>query len=140
VDILRLWKRGFNPKGYLIDENTRLKSEDLEQLKHMRIMNSTDKFKKGTKDELLIEWVKMTGWVLVTKDIRMAIRGLMEACPVLLVNEDFGIIALMETRVHDVQIYKDLHKYLSERYGIIRQENSSRRRIRKTKGNPKRKY
>ena len=123
----------FKPKGYLIDENTRLSDEDLNELSHMKIMNSTDKFKKGTNDKLLIEWVKMTGWVLVTKDIRMAIRALMEACPVLLVNEDFGIIALMETKIHDERIYKDLHKYLSKRYGIIKQKNTGRGRTRKTK-------
>ncbi len=137
---MKLWNRGFKPKGYLIDENTRLSDEDLNELSHMKIMNSTDKFKKGTKDKLLIEWVKITGWVLVTKDIRMAIRGLMEACPVLLVNEDFGIISLMETRVHDVQIYKDLHKYLSKRYGVTGQEDTNRGRTRKTKGNSRRKY
>lgn len=123
----------FKPKGYLIDENTRLSDEDLNELSHMKIMNSTDKFKKGTNDKLLIEWVKMTGWVLVTKDIRMAIRALMEACPVLLVNEDFGIIALMETKIHDERIYKDLHKYLSKRYGFIKQKNTGRGRTRKTK-------
>ena len=123
----------FKPKGYLIDENTRLSDEDLNELSHMKIMNSTDKFKKGTNDKLLIEWVKMTGWVLVTKDIRMAIRALMEACPVLLVNEDFGIIALMETKIHDERIYKDLHKYLSKRYGFIKQKNTGRGRPRKTK-------
>ncbi len=135
---MKIWKRGFKPKGYLIDENTRLGDEDLEELKHLRIMNSTVKFKKGTPDRLLIEWVKMTGWVLVTKDIRMAIRGLMEACPVLLVNEDFGIISLMETRVHNIEIYKDLHEYLSKRYIIGK--DIDRGRIKKTKRNPKRKH
>lgn len=130
----------FKPKGYLIDENTRLSDEDLNELSHMKIMNSTDKFKKGTNDKLLIEWVKMTGWVLVTKDIRMAIRALMEACPVLLVNEDFGLIALIEAKIHDERIYKDLHKYLSKRYGFIKQKNTGRGRTRKTKGNSKRKY
>jgi len=138
VDILNIWKRGFKPKGYLIDENTRLTDDDLEGLKQLRIINSTDKFKKGTKDELLIEWVKMTGWVLVTKDIRMAIRGLMEACPVLLINEDFGIIALMETRIHNIEIYKDLHKYLTKRYMIGK--DIDRGRSRKTKRNSRRKY
>ena len=128
----------FKPKGYLIDENTRLSDEDLNELSHMKIMNSTDKFKKGTNDKLLIEWVKMTGWVLVTKDIRMAIRALMEACPVLLLNEDFGIIALMETKIHNIEIYKDLHKYLSKRYMIGK--HIDRGRSRKTKRNSRRKY
>lgn len=122
----------FKPKGYLIDENTRLSDEDLNELSHMKIMNSTDKFKKGTNDKLLIEWVKMTGWVLVTKDIRMAIRALMEACPVLLVNEDFKLIALIEAKIHDERIYKDLHNYLSKRYGF-KQKNTGRGRTRKTK-------
>ncbi len=109
-------KKEWKPKGFMIDENTKMSDEDINDLSHMRIMNSTRKFKKGTPDKLLIQWVKDTGWVLVTKDIRMAIRALMEACPVLMINEDFKLISLMETKIHAVDSYKELHDYFSDRY------------------------
>jgi len=111
-----LHKKGWEPKGFMIDENTKMSDDDINNLSHMKIMNSTRKFKKGTPDKLLIQWVKDTGWVLVTKDIRMAIRALMEGCPVLMINEDFKLISLMETNIHTVNSYKELHKYFSNRY------------------------
>ncbi len=109
-------RKEWKPKGFMIDENTKMSDEDISNLSHMKLMNSTRKFKKGTADKLLIQWVKDTGWVLVTKDIRMAIRALMEACPVLMINEDFKLISLMETKIHAVDSYKELHDYFSDRY------------------------
>jgi len=109
---------GWKPKGFLIDENTSMTDEDLSLFPKLRIMNSRKKFKKGTDDKLLIQWVKETGWVLVTKDIRMGIRALMEGAHVMLINEDFKIISLMETRVHPIKEYEELRKYFVKRYGF----------------------
>ncbi len=106
------WK----PKGFLIDENTSMTDEDLAKFPKLRIMNSRKKFKRGTDDSLLIQWVKDTGWILVTKDIRMAIRALMEGAPVMMINEDFQLITLMETKIHPVKEYKELFDYFIKRY------------------------
>lgn len=110
------FKRGWKPKGFLIDENTSMTDEDIEKFPELKIMNSRKKFKRGTDDKLLIEWVKQTGWVLVTKDIRMAIRALMEGAPVLMINEDFKIISLMETKIHELKDYTELYDYFVKRY------------------------
>jgi len=107
---------GWKPKGFLIDENTTMTDEDMEIFPEFRIMNSKKKFKHGTDDKLLIQWVKESGWVLVTKDIRMGIKALMEGAPVLMINEDLKIISLMETKVHPIKEYKGLFDYFVTRY------------------------
>ena len=109
---------GWKPKGFLIDENTSMTDEDIAMFPKLRLMNSRKKFKRGTDDKLLIQWVKETGWVLVTKDIRMAIRALMEGAHVMMINEDYNIISLMQTKVHPVKEYEELRKYFVERYGF----------------------
>ena len=107
---------GWTPRGFLIDENTAMTDEDIAMFPKIRLMNSRKKFKRGTDDTLLIEWVKQTGWVLVTKDIRMGIRALMEGAPVMMINEDFKIISLMETKIHPSKEYKELFDYFIKRY------------------------
>lgn len=107
---------GWAPKGFLVDENTAMTDEDIAMFPKIRLMNSRKKFKRGTDDTLLIEWVKQTGWVLVTKDIRMGIRALMEGAPVMMINEDFKIISLMETKIHPSKEYKELFDYFIKRY------------------------
>ena len=107
---------GWTPKGFLIDENTAMTDEDISMFPKFRIINSRKKFRRGTDDKLLIEWVKQTGWILVTKDIRMGIRALMEGCPVMMINEDFKIISLMETKIHPTKEYKELFDYFIKRY------------------------
>ena len=114
--IQKNFRFGWKPKGFLIDENTSMTDEDIAKFPQFKIMNSRKKFKRGTDDRLLIQWVKESGWVLVTKDIRMAIRALMEGTPVLMINEDFTIISLMETKVHPVKEYEELFSYFAERY------------------------
>ena len=116
--IKKNFRRGWIPKGFLIDENTSMTEEDLAMFPQFKIMNSRKKFKRGTDDKLLIQWVKDTGWVLVTKDIRMAIRALMEGAPVLMINEDFKLISLMETKIHPLKDYKGLFDYFVQRYGF----------------------
>ncbi len=110
------FKFNWKPRGFLIDENTSMTDEDLAKFPKVRIMNSRKKFKRGTDDSLLIQWVKDTGWILVTKDIRMAIRALMEGAPVMMINEDFKLITLMETKIHPVKEYKELFDYFIKRY------------------------
>ncbi len=112
----RKFRFNWKPKGFLIDENTSMTEEDLKLFPDVRIMNSRKKFKRGTDDSLLIQWVKDTGWVLVTKDIRMGIRALMEGAPVMMINEDFKMISLMETKIHPVKEYKELFDYFVTRY------------------------
>lgn len=114
--IQKNFRLGWKPKGFLIDENTAMANEDIEMFPQLKIMNSKKKFKRGTDDRLLIQWVKDSGWVLVTKDIRMAIRALMEGTPVLMINEDYKIISLMETKVHPIKEYKELFNYFVKRY------------------------
>ena len=115
-DAPKKFKFGWAPKGFLIDENTSMTDEDIAMFPKLRLMNSRKKFKRGTDDTLLIEWVKQTGWVLVTKDIRMGIRALMEGAPVMMINEDFKIISLMETKIHPTKEYKELFDYFINRY------------------------
>lgn len=109
---------GWKPKGFLIDENTSMTDEDIALFPKLRLMNSRKKFKRGTDDKLLIQWVKDTDWVLVTKDIRMGIRALMEGAHVMMINEDFSIISLMKTKVHPIKEYEELYDYFVERYGF----------------------
>ena len=115
-DAPKSFKFNWQPKGFLIDENTSMTDEDIAMFSKLRIMNSRKKFKRGTDDKLLIQWVKDTNWILVTKDIRMAIRALMEGAPVMLINEEFKIISLMETKIHPVKEYKELFDYFIKRY------------------------
>ncbi len=112
----RNFRFGWKPKGFLVDENTAMTEEDIAMFPKFRIINSRKKFRRGTDDKLLIEWVKQTGWILVTKDIRMGIRALMEGCPVMMINEDFKIISLMETKIHPTKEYKELFDYFIKRY------------------------
>ena len=53
-----------------------------------KVINSTDIFRKGEPDEKLTARAKKKGWIIVTRDIRMALRSLIDGVPIIFINDD----------------------------------------------------
>ena len=102
---------------YLMDENVKMSDTDISQLKNCRVINSTDKFKKGTPDEELTFWAKKKGWIIVTKDIRMALRSLIDAVPVIYVSDDDETISFLHVQLYGRNQYTEIYEYLKKRFG-----------------------
>ena len=50
-------------KTYLIDENVKISSIDIKKMDKSKVINSTDIFRKGERDEKLTEMAKEKGWI-----------------------------------------------------------------------------
>ncbi len=107
-----------NPKRiYLMDENVKMSEIDIDRLKNCTVINSTEKFKKGTSDDVLMTWAKKEGWIIVTKDIRMALRSLVDAVPVIYVSDDFETISFLHVQLYRRGRYPEMYEYLKKRFG-----------------------
>lgn len=104
-------------KTYLMDENIKISSIDIEKIKNCKIINSTDIFKKGEPDEKLTAMAKKNGWVIVTRDIRMALRSLVDGVPVIFINDDYKKISYVVAKNHGKNKYKDVFNYINQRFG-----------------------
>ncbi len=100
-----------------MDENVKMSQEDLDDFPEGCVINSTDMFRKGTPDELLTKIAKKKGWIIVTKDIRMALRSLIDKVPVIYISDDDKCISYLEVKVYKRGIYRNMHDYLYRRFG-----------------------
>ena len=76
---------------YLIDENVKISSIDIQKMNKSKVINSTDIFRKGEPDEKLTAMAKEKGWIIVTRDIRMALRSLIDGVPIIFINDDYKL-------------------------------------------------
>lgn len=102
---------------YLMDENVKMSQEDLETFPAGCVVNSTDMFNKGTPDELLTKLAKKKGWIIVTKDIRMALRSLIDNVPVIHINDSDKSTSYLEVKVYKRDKYRKMYDYLYRRFG-----------------------
>ena len=100
-----------------MDENVKMSDVDIWQLRNCHVINSTERFHKGTSDEILTSHAKREGWVIVTKDIRMALRSLIEAVPVIYISDD-ETISFLHVQLYGRDQYPEMHDYLKKRFGF----------------------
>lgn len=101
-----------------MDENVKMSEADIMELCECNIVNSTDRFKKGTKDEILTAYAKKRGWIIVTKDIRMALRSLIDGVPIIYVSDEFKLITFLKVDIYDRKKYPEMFDYIQERFGF----------------------
>lgn len=99
-----------------MDENVKMSEIDIDRLKNCNIINSTDRFRKGTSDDVLMTWAKKEDWVIVTKDIRMALRSLIDAVPVIYANDGSQTISFLHVQLYGREQYPEMHEYLKKRF------------------------
>ena len=104
-------------RTYLIDENVRISSIDIQKIKKSNIINSTDVFRKGERDEKLTAMAKDKGWVIVTRDVRMALRSLIDGVPVIFINDDYKTVSYVTSKIHGKRKYPDMFEYIREKLG-----------------------
>lgn len=102
---------------YLMDENVKMSVEDIQDLKKSVVINSTDQFPKGTNDEILTEVAKKNDWIIVTKDIRMALRSLQDGVSVIYISDDFKTVSYLNVRIYGRSYYSEMFDYIQKRYG-----------------------
>ena len=112
----------FKTITYLMDENVKMSVSDIIKLGGCNIINSTDKFPKGTPDEVLTEASKENGWVIVTKDIRMALRSLQDGVPVVFISDDFNNISYLTANLYGRRKYPKMFDYIHKRFGFTSKE------------------
>jgi len=100
-----------------MDENVKMSETDINDLENCKVVNSTEKFHKGTPDEVLTNWAKKEGWVIVTKDIRLALRSLIDAVPVIYVSDD-ETISFLHVQLYGRDQYPEMYDYLKKRFGF----------------------
>ncbi len=101
---------------YFIDENMKISNRDIEKI-NCDVINCTDIFQEGTPDEELIKKCKKNNWIMVSRDIRMALKSLQEGIPVIFISDDLKNISYL-TANSDVKKHGKIHRYLSKRFGI----------------------
>lgn len=116
--MVKFWKKPI----YLMDENVKMSDEDIEELGRCTIINSTEKFPKGTDDSTLITSSRLNGWVIVTKDIRMALRALECLVPIVYISDDEGTIKYMKVRIYGRNKYPSMFDYLTQRFSSTSKE------------------
>lgn len=100
-----------------MDENIKMSDIDVKSLDEC-VINSTSIFPKGTKDEVLTKHAKKKGWVIVTKDIRFALRSLVDDVPVIYISDDFQTISFLKVSINNPRNYKSMFDYLGKRFGF----------------------
>ena len=104
-------------RTYLIDENVKISSIDIQKIKKSNIINSTDVFRKGELDEKLTAMAKDKGWTIITRDIRMALRCLIDEVPIVFINDDYKTVSYVTSKNHGKNKYKDIFNYINGRFG-----------------------
>tara|TARA_R110000737_G_scaffold353057_1_gene401977 strand:+ start:2069 stop:2407 length:339 start_codon:yes stop_codon:yes gene_type:complete len=104
-------------RTYLIDENVKISSIDIQKIKKSNIINSTDIFRKGERDEKLTAMAKDKGWVIVTRDVRMALRSLIDGVPIIFINDDYKTVSYVTSKTHGKKKYPDMFEYIREKLG-----------------------
>ncbi len=101
-----------------MDENVKMSVEDILDLKCSIVINSTDQFPKGTPDEVLTKASKENNWIIITKDIRMALRSLIDDVPVIYISDDFKNISYLNVRIYGRSHYPEMFDYIHKRFGF----------------------
>ena len=104
-------------RTYLIDENIKISSIDIQKIKKSKVINSTDVFRKGELDEKLTALAKDKGWVIVTRDVRMALRSLIDGVPIIFINDDYKTVSYVTSKTHGKKKYPDMFEYIREKLG-----------------------
>lgn len=104
-------------RTYLIDENIKISSIDIQKIKKSKVINSTDVFRKGEQDEKLTAMAKDKGWVIVTRDVRMALRSLIDGVPIIFINDDYKTVSYVTSKTHGRKKYTEMFEYISEKLG-----------------------
>lgn len=99
---------------FLIDENIKISPIDIRLLKECDIINSTDLYRHGTKDEILTKRAKRDGLIIVTKDIRMTLRSLKDGVGVIFIDEKG--VEYLTVEKHKIKEFKEMHNYLYNRF------------------------
>lgn len=103
---------------YLIDENVKISPQDAMLFEESVITNSVDYYQHGTPDHILTKRAKKEGLIIVTKDIRMALRSLKDGVGVIFITNDGKEIDYLTVLNHDVSEYKEMHDYLYKRFKL----------------------
>lgn len=101
-------------KTYLIDENVKMSDIDIEKMKSCNVINCTEIFRKGEADEKLTALARKKGWIIVTKDIRMALRSLIDCVTVIFVSDDFKCINYITAKTRRKR--SEMFDYLNKRF------------------------
>ena len=99
---------------FLIDENCKISPIDIRLLADCDITNSNDVLRLGTKDEMITRKAKLEGMVIVTQDIRMALRSIKNGVGVIFIDES-GVDYLTAEK-HDIEEFREMHDYLYSRF------------------------
>jgi len=99
---------------YLIDENCKISPVDIRLLVDCDIINSTDVFRIGIKDEVITRKARLEGMIIVTQDIRMALRSLKDGVGVIFIDESG--VEYLTVEKHDIKEFKEMYKYLHNRF------------------------
>lgn len=102
---------------YLIDENVMMSDEDINNFNSCKVLNSLDFFDKGTPDEKITNLAKDNGWFIVTKDIRMALRSLIDNVPVIFISDHFKSTHLLTAISHGSEQFPEMFDYIYKRFG-----------------------
>lgn len=102
---------------FLIDENIKMSQTDLGLFPKGNVVNSTDYADKGTSDIKLINIAKKLGWVVVTKDIRMAVRSLFADVPTIYISDEFKSVSLLAVDLYGERFYPEMFEFIREKYG-----------------------
>ena len=102
---------------YFIDENMKLSDKDIKKLNKCNIINSTNLYPEGTPDEVLTAEAKNNGWIIVTKDIRMALRSLQDNVPVIYISDYFKTISYLSVSIYGRSKYPEMFDFIQERFG-----------------------
>lgn len=101
-----------------MDENVKMSISDIDRMRSCNVINSTDKYPKGTADEILTMASKQNDWIIVTKDIRMALRSLIDKVPVIYISDDFKTISYLNVRIYGRDNYPEMYDYIHGRFGF----------------------
>lgn len=100
-----------------MDENVKMSITDIEKIQNCTIINSTDKFLQGTPDDILTKEAMKNNWIIVTKDIRMALRSLIDNVPVIYISDDFKTISYLSVSLYGRKYFPEMFDYIQNRFG-----------------------
>lgn len=103
---------------YLMDENVKISGDDMLRFPVGSVVNATKYFHKGTPDESLTKFAKDMDMVIVTKDIRMALRSLIDNVPVIYISDDYKCVSYLEVKVYNGKDHVVMRDYLHQRFGF----------------------
>lgn len=102
---------------YLIDENIKVSSLDLIKFNNCFVINSTDIFPNGTKDEVLTAYALKHGYIIVTKDVRMTLRSLIDGVSIIYISDELKVSSWLKVKTRGRSYFPEMFDYIKERFG-----------------------